>query len=327
MIFLGRHANYLLLFPERVCIIRVSSSKNAKENTMSSTSSKWLMGCGIGCGVLIIIGLVFLVGGYFLVKDTVRGIQDAEITLQQLEGRYGRVEDFAPSPDGTIPAERIETFFVVRDSLAEYAAELEKSIEEVTRKADHMENTDDESFSSVMKIVGKGFSIIPQIAGYFIMRNNILLEQEMGLGEYSYIYITAYYSWLRKPLDDGPDFPLSGESKNGGGFTWRSGEDEGDFSGTTRDDRVRNMRRQIRRFMMRAFENGLDESGSDGRASASWNSALNRELTKLENDRLRIPWQDGLPGSLEQSLRPYRERFESVYHPAIQSIELQGADF
>lgn len=294
---------------------------------MSSTSSKWLIGCGIGCGVLIIIGLVLLVGGYFLVKDTVQGIQDAEITLQKLEDRYGRVEEYVPPIDGTIPAGRLEVFFTVRDSLSAYAAELEGSIEDLALKADQMDGNDKESFGSVMNIVGKGFSLIPQIARYFIMRNRFLLDREMGLGEYSYIYITAYYSWLRKPLDDGPDFPLTGDSRNGGRFEWQGDRDGGDFSDDARDDRVRNMRRQIRRFMMRIFENALQDSETGDRPTANWKTALNRELTELENDRLRLPWQDGLPGSLERSLRPYRDRFERVYHPTIQSIELQGADF
>ncbi|MBN2416194.1 hypothetical protein JXO52_10145 [bacterium] len=294
---------------------------------MSSTSSKWLIGCGIGCGVLVIIGLVLLVGGYFLVKDTVQGIQDAEITLQKLEDRFGRVEDYVPPLDGTLSAGRLETFFTVRDSLSVYAADLENSIEELTVKADEMDDNDEESFRDVMKIVGKGFDLIPRIARYFIMRNRILLTQEMGLGEYSYIYITAYYSWLGKPLDDGPDFPLTGDAENGGRFEWRSDRDESDGSGDARDDRIRNMRRQIRRFMIRAFENSLDESVAGGLPAAGWKASLNRELSNLENDRLRLPWQDGLPSPLERSLRPYRDRFERVYYPTIQSIELQGADF
>ena len=69
---------------------------------MASNSSKWLTGCGIGCGVIILICILIGVVGYFAIRGTVEEFKEAEASQEYLEERFGKVEDFAPDPSGEI---------------------------------------------------------------------------------------------------------------------------------------------------------------------------------------------------------------------------------
>ena len=77
---------------------------------MASTASKWLLGCGIGCGALILIGVLIVGVGYLFVKDTVQDFKETEISMERITEAYGEIEDYCPRADGHIPADRIEIF-------------------------------------------------------------------------------------------------------------------------------------------------------------------------------------------------------------------------
>ena len=56
--------------------------------------------------------------------------------------------------------------------------------------------------------------------------------------------------------------------------------------------------------------------------NSSWFTSLSDEIEKIEDDRDRLPWQDGLPDQINDTLEPFRERFENSYSPILNSMEL-----
>ena len=76
----------------------------------SSTTKKWLIGCGIGCGVIVVLSALLITGGVLYVRNLVEGFKDSEAMLETLTERFGSITEYCPEPDGRIPADRIEAF-------------------------------------------------------------------------------------------------------------------------------------------------------------------------------------------------------------------------
>ncbi len=70
------------------------------------------------------------------------------------------------------------------------------------------------------------------------------------------------------------------------------------------------MRRQLRQLE--------DRTNYD----SSWHKILADEIEKIEDDDDRLPWQDGLPDPLLDSLQPFKESFENSYTPLLNPLEL-----
>ena len=293
---------------------------------MRSNTSKWLMGCGIGCSVILALIILVVASGYFFVKDKIGDFKEIEITLEKLEDEFGDAQDFTPEPEGIINPDRIETFLEVREktefarnNITDHLRRFSKDIEDVQDEG--------ESFWNVMNLVKKGLGIIPKMVEYYKDRNEILLEEGIGIGEYYYIYTLAYYSWLKKPLDDGPKFPLMGgkEFKN---FDWRNFEEDyndyEEFGDDVRDKRERRIIRKIHRVIIPMLERQLEELLENGNKNNSWRDALEKEIQLLDEDSRRIPWEDGLPTVLKDSFQPFRDRFETSYNAMVNPLELGG---
>ena len=297
---------------------------------MSNNTSKWLMGCGIGCGVLIMLIIIVVATGYFFVKDKITNLKELEESSEILEEKYGSVRDFCPAPDGSIKAERIEAFLSVRDSLALIREEMTRSIGSITDNIQRAER-EEESFWNVLTIIRKGVGAIPQLFEYYKVRNEALLQAEMGLGEYYYIYVIAYYSWLGKSPEDGPKFQLMGGDNRRYRFEWDEEDITDENSHSSYEENVKEERRYriIRRVqrmflpMLRCQLNQLKESSSI-RFKQSWQKALTTEIETLENKSQRLPWQDGLPDVIKASLNPFREQLKASYSAMLNPVELSG---
>jgi hypothetical protein len=51
-------------------------------------------------------------------------------------------------------------------------------------------------------------------------------------------------------------------------------------------------------------------------------AALVAEITALEENKGRIPWQDGLPSSIVESFAPFRSELDASYSRAAAEFEL-----
>lgn len=278
----------------------------------SSTTRKWLIGCGIGCGVIVVIGALLITGGVLYVRNLVEGFKDSEAILETLTEKYGRVTEFTPHPDGRIPSNRIEAFLEAREATTVLREKIERDIGIL----DEDEGIDVESTGNVFQKLKLGFGLIPQIAQFFKARNQALLDVGMGMGEYYYIYTIVYFSWLEKPLLDGPPISIRGGDQEVRIEDWDDEE--------AREMQQDLSRRRIHRMLLPMLQNQDEKltEGPVGEASEAWRDALTAEIEAMEDDRYRLPWQDGLPEVISSSLEPYRARFERSYSRLMNAIEI-----
>ena len=95
------------------------------------------------------------------------------------------------------------------------------------------------------------------------------------------------------------------------------------------DEHIREERRyriikRINRMFLPMLRCQLEEltKRSSSEYQKSWKKALEFEITALESDRHRLPWQDGLPKVLTASLNPFRERLEASYSEMLNPVEI-----
>ena len=273
---------------------------------MAGSSSKWLVGCGFVCAVLIVgLGAV----GYFGVRNLVREFDAAESVGREVSSRFGEVEDFTPSADGTIAPERIEAFLEIREVTAPERAELEASLGRLAKGAEG-------SPDGVIGTIRSALGMLPLMARYIGRRNHIFLDRGMGPGEYLYLYSVAYYSWLGHPPEDGPPFMLVEETGQAG---MRAGDNEAVLA-----QRGENIRRLLNRQLLPVLENQLAalEGAEETDPGGGWREALASEVAAMEADPSRLPWQDGAPEVIRGSLEPYRERIEIAYSALCNPVEV-----
>lgn len=283
----------------------------------SSTASKWLIGCGIGCGVVILLLVFAGVGGFFFFKNIVKGFEETEAIADALTERYGSIKDFCPDPGGAIGPERLEAFLSVRNSMEPAKEKLENSIV-ILSDEERASQFKEEPSPGILTKIKTGFGIIPLIAEFYTRRNQALLDAEMGLGEYYFIYVVSYYSWLGKSPGDGLEYNLVGEDEEKRGVYWRRRRDE-DI-----EDRQDDVLKQLHRKIIPMLKNQLARLT---RIDVSpirdpWRETLAAEIEAMEADRFRLLWQDGLPDVLEASLKPFRGRLEVTYSKVLNALEM-----
>ena len=286
------------------------------ETKSSSTTKKWLVGCGIGCAVIILILIVLGVGGYVFFKNLIGDFQEQEELMATLTERYGETRDFYPEPDGSIDPNRIEAFLSVRDTFAPFREKLEISMLELQDRAGQSE-VEVKKPKNIFEMVKLGFGLVPQIAEFLKFRNQALLDAEMGMGEYTYIYAITYFSWLEKLPEDGPDFEVTGEEDRG--VRLREGDIE-----QMREERRDSMLRRLHRTLLPMLQNQHEKLVARGSSDiqSEWRDLLKAEIQALEDDRFRLSWEDGLPDVIKMSLEPYRDRLERSYNVMTNPFEL-----
>ena len=72
---------------------------------MASTGKKWAIGCGIGCGLMLIAAGGVGTCGYFAVRELKEHGEQIEQVSDQVKARWGEVDDYTPPAGGAIPAE------------------------------------------------------------------------------------------------------------------------------------------------------------------------------------------------------------------------------
>jgi len=210
----------------------------------------------------------------------------------------------------------LEAFLKAREAVAPNRQRLETSFEQLTK--------DRRSFAAIRR----GLGVIPQVADYLRARNEALLDAGMGMGEYFFIYVIAYESYLKKPMDDGPGFRFP----ESGGI--RTDWDRESAKEMQKDFALRRIHRVVLPMLKNqlakpAPENAVpgEAAGTTGRgaekgAPSKWQEALAAEVKAMEADPHRLPWQDGLPEVLESSLKPFRDRLEASYSPMTNIFEI-----
>jgi hypothetical protein len=286
---------------------------------MASTGKKWFIGCGIGCGLMALI-----LGGagtcaYFGVKQLKEKADSLDGSFEEVKTRFGDPTEFTPSPDGTISAERMETFLTIRDDMAP-----------VRGKVSDMLSTLDGSGNFIAKAKA-GMQLVPSLLTYVGDRNQVLVARGMGVGEYQYIYALSYFVLLGKDPGDGPGFALAddneGDHEGNVRVTWGHSGDKA----AVREGRARKVRAFVHDLQIKVLDNQAAAyqaalpAGTDP-ASAAWGAGLLAEQQVMQNESLRFPWEEGLPVPLRDSLEPYRDRLDATYDPLTSVIEMGLTD-
>ena len=259
---------------------------------MSESSGQWLKGCAFGCGGLVVLCVLTIVGMSVSMRSA---FDDAHVDRMTLVEQFGGDDAFVPAVDGSVAASRVEAFLAVREALTQVHAEIEA----VDREMGKMEALDDGEEPSMREALPLVFRLtksmmgLPWIFGEIERtRNRALVENGMGLGEYTYIFVMAYHDQIVHP---------SGETVM--------------FGSSPAGARVRESLRGMAERQLAAAE-------SEEPPDEALVAVLAAELEALDSDAARVLWQDGLPESVAASFAGFRDRLDAAYSAAAAELEL-----
>jgi hypothetical protein len=259
---------------------------------MSGTWDERFKGCTIGCVVLLVGTVLLAVAGTLSMIRPFRHAFEDRATLEQ---RFGPQDAHTPPPDGAVAPERLRAFLTVRRALWPVCEEFQNTATALRQ----LETLDDQQDVSRVDAIRQAWLVTRRMMGMgsrigrlFEVRNRALVDAGMGLGEYSYIYVIAYHDQLVHSAADTILF----------------------------EDRTVNPRigASLRAMLQRQLSDLEAAGGPSGPVEV-----LVIELQRLEQDPDRLPWQDGLPAPIEESVRPYRDELDSTFCPPIAELELR----
>lgn len=258
---------------------------------MAGTGKKWLIGCGAGCGLIILLNILIFVGaGVFIARPMNKVAESQKILSKEL----GKAADFIPEADGLTP-ERMEIFLAVRDRLIPSCEKFEKAAVGFQAMEELDKGEDDPSLGEVFKGLGKFMGsfkgMVVEMSEVMKIRNEALMEMGMGMGEYTWIYVLSYNSWL--------------------GFSPNTGveEDSGEFTA-----RQKNLISDL----MEHHAGSLSSSGREEEAEI-WR----REQKKLDWNDDGVPFdEESLPAEIRTALEPYRTRLLELYCEPMSEFDL-----
>ncbi len=268
-------------------------------------------GCGIGCGVAtLVVGLIVAVGVAWM-RPAIEEARSAEAAADRLEDALGTLDDWTPDVSDPLPPDRLDVFLAVRSATSSETAALEALL------ADTPPDELTDEHSSVRAKVGAVLRMLRRMIGsvgaYLTARDDALVDDGMGPGEYGWIYVLAYHSWLGTPVDAGPVVtkpvgrhvsPRTGERL--------FGEDHDRYSPSR-------VRRAVRRLCVPPFRRMVEAARRTGDPRLS---ELEAELARLESRPDAVPWQNGLPPELEATLAGRATEVEGSWRPAVHPFEV-----
>ena len=251
---------------------------------MSDGRFNWVKTFSIGCGLLVALPIVAVL---VVTLRTWVPLQSSGSSLAKLDEQFGAQIEFVPAPDGAVDPSRIVTFLEVRQSLHEICEEINAIERELGRvdnlEEEHSEPSPREVAGVTRMLAGLAAEITPIVGRFFKERNRALLDAEIGLGEYSYIFALAYREQfqdesIHRPLfsDDGPLSAKAAEA--------------------------------LRAMLTHQRDSLADETDAESRRRE-----LSAEIQAMQQDSQRLPWQDRLPAEIDASLTPYRKQLDEAF--------------
>jgi hypothetical protein len=238
----------------------------------------------------------FLVAGiwFFIVP-----IQQSKQLEQSLVDRFDWATRYTPPADGIIQPDRLERFVRVRQAVQANCRIFQNIMDNVIR----LENLESDPNLSAGQKASEGFdslksmvSAAPTFLEFMDARNTALLTEEMGLGEYFYIYLAAYGELLAQ------------ESQG-----QYAEQKEAYLSPRAREEYVQILGNQL--VALQAENQGQDVSSLDLVVD------LKAEIAALVDGSHSSPWPDGPPVTTLASLAPYQNRLSALYCEGIVRVE------
>lgn len=272
-----------------------------------STGKKIATGCGIGCLLLAIVAGGIGTCGYMGVRKAMDHAERIEAAHDDLKARHGDPGDHVPAADGRIAPDRIEVFLAIRKALLAGSTDTIETIEVL----------DDGDGAGMVARLRAGIGFIPAIMDFMVLHGGTLADHGMGLGEYTYLYVLGYHVLLGEDPGAGPGFLVESHGDgNRSGVHWSIGDAE-----DPEEHRDREAREVINAILRRVLQHQLDAAVAAGEAS-DWIDQLAAEVDLLQQDWQRLPWEDGLPQPLAESLMPYRSQLEATWSSSLNPLEM-----
>ena len=247
---------------------------------------------------LTIATIVFFLGAgtWFFILP----IQQSKQLENSVSDRFGWATRYTPPADGIIQPDRLERFIRVREAVQANCRIFQIILDNVI-KLETLESDPNlpasqkasEGFESLKSM----FSAAPTFLEFMDARNSALLTQEMGMGEYIYIYLAAYGELLA----------LESQGRY-------ADQEEAYLSPRARKEYVQILGNQLA---------ALQSANRDQDASSLALAAdLQAEMTALADGSHSSPWPSGPPARTGESLEPYRDRLSALYCEGIVRVEI-----
>lgn len=169
-----------------------------------STTKKVLVGVGIGCGSLVLLGLIAMgVGAWWLkrqVGDSVSTMMEAGQKMEALGQELTELDKsypYTPPPEGEVLAiseARLLDYLAVRETALPVYAEFEKKAEEL----DKMGDSDKPDLKAAMQATGMVTELLMKVQGAYIEG---LKKHGMSPTEFRTITQTLYSSAVTGAVD------------------------------------------------------------------------------------------------------------------------------
>jgi hypothetical protein len=241
-----------------------------------------------GCGIF---AAVVLVGLGLLSFSALRPVREAKQVEESINLRFGETTAYTPPADGSVEPDRLEAFLHVRKALIEPCANYRENRARLER-FDQRKEAGVLSTGDHWHALKGALRLGPRFLDFVRARNAALLEVEMGLGEYSYIFAVAYAEQLAEMAEN--------------------------------NDRTTVIKPRVRRELTQILRNQLAalEASEPDMQGGELAAELRGELVALENGSHILPWQSGLPDTTKASLAPFAERLNDLYCAEALKFEL-----
>jgi len=251
---------------------------------------------GRGWRLLALATVVFFIGAgiYFLFIT----VGESKRIEQTLIDRHGWANHYTPPMDGSVPANRLERFIRVREAVQPNCVILQRILFEILN-LEAIEESEDlstgEKMSESLGSFKSMFSFAPSFLEFMDARNLALLAEEMGIGEYIYLYLAAY----GEQLANDPDAAFADR-------------EETRISPRAREEFAQMLINQTA---------AIEAAGQD-QSMAKLHSELQSEIDGLKGGSHSSPWPNGPPDNTRQALAPYRDQLTDLYCSGIVKTEL-----
>ncbi len=251
---------------------------------------------GLSWRLLTVAVVVFFVaaGVYFLLEST----RESKRLEQSLIDRFGFAEQYTPAANGSVPRQRSEAFLRVRQAVQTSCADYQEVLNGIIGLADletDAELSGEEKASRGLDGLKSIFGVGPKMLQFMDARNSNLRKEEMGLGEYMYIYLAVY----GKQIANASSSPYAEM-------------EEAYISSRIRDEYVQILNNQLA---------ALATAGSDTDLQ-NLSTLLRLEIEALGDGSHPSPWPDGPPAMTRESLAPFQDQLSDLYCEGVVAIEL-----
>jgi hypothetical protein len=237
----------------------------------------------------------FLAAGiYFLLGST----RESKRLEQNLIDRFGWAGEYTPSIEGNLSQQRMQAFIRVRQAVQPSCSDYQDVLNGIiglTEIETDAELSGEEKASRGLGGIKSMIGVGPKLIQFMDARNGTLLTEEMGLGEYMYIYLAVYGQHLAK---------ASGSPY--------ADMEEAYISTRTRDEYVQILKNQVAALAKADSNAGMQNLSAQ----------LGLEIQALEDGSHPSPWPDGPPAKTFESLAPFQEQLSDLYCEGIVAIEL-----